>query len=86
MARKKVLLQEWKTEEGHKMSISLNQEQLNETIADLKARDRGKPEGKAMEVELDDDDDDVSFGLLEMAEGDTIFLNKDEEECIIYPE
>jgi len=82
----KVLLQEWMTEDGYKMSISKDQAQLDATIAELKARDRGKPQGKAMEVKIDEDADGASESLVEMVEGDTIFLNKDEEELVIYPE
>lgn len=83
MARTKVLLQDWNTDKGHQMSISLDQAQLDKTIADLRQRDKGKPVGKAMEVELDDDDN-TSYALLEVVGGDTVFLNKDEEDVIIY--
>lgn len=86
MARKKVLLQEWMTDEGYKTSISLSEAHLNETIAELKAGDRGRPEGRAMEVEVDEDADGASAGLVEMVEGGTIFLCEDEMEAIIYPE
>jgi hypothetical protein len=83
MARKKVLRQEWMTDEGYRVSISLDKAQLEGTIADLKERDRGEPQGEAKEVELDDEDN-TSYALLEMVDGGTIFLNKDEEDIIIY--
>lgn len=82
----KVLLQEWMTEDGYKMSISLDKAHLDKTIEELKADDRGTPQSTAMEVEIDEDADGVSGGLVEMVEGGTVFLNRDEEDVIIYPE
>ena len=78
----KVLLQEWMSNErGHMMSISKDEAQLEETIQRLKAEDKAKAEGKWMEVEIPDD-----HGLAEIVEGDTIFLEKDEEDLIEYPD
>ena len=76
----KVLLQEWMTEVGHKMSISKDVTQLEETIKALKVDDRAQAEGKALEVEIPN-----NHGLAELVEGDTIFLEKDEEDLIEYP-
>ncbi|MFA7302760.1 MAG: hypothetical protein WC030_03370 [Candidatus Paceibacterota bacterium] len=77
----KVLLQEWMTDRGHMVSLSLDQAQLDETIAELKAKDKGEPMDEPQEVEIPD-----NHGLVGLVRGETTFIHEDERDAITYPD
>jgi len=82
----KVLYQDWLTDAGHKVSISKDQTQLDETIAIAKKVGKAEPVDYPFEVEISDEGEGIGPALARMVQDDTVFLESDEEEVIIWPE
>lgn len=79
----KVLFQQWIVmDHGSVVSISKDMAQYTKTVAELASKDEGEPEpGDPLEVSIPDDS-----VFAEMVEEDTVFLHRNEQDIITFPE